>query len=374
MDVKRHEVNTGVEELILVGMVISKEFLSEVDHVLEAKFFQSPQIKLVAGWVLDYWEEFREVPKESIQEIYITECEQNRVNRADQSLIQELLSKIFERYEGRDFNYTYMVQKALDYVREQSLRLTIEESLWLLERKGAQEAEDRITEHKRVIKKTSTNRYNSFLRDFEKNFDAWFYQDRTPIMTFSGALGRYMYPLLRGKLIAFLAPPKSGKSYHLIHTAYTALTQKRNVLFFSLEMADEEVQERFTSMALGKERTRNDNLVEYNIPVYDCVLNQNGGCNRIRCPSPGVSILDKKQLPRYEDVPDHEPCTACRGEANSDYISTTWMVRESRSPLKHGETFKQVKGLKRHFYLNGLRIFTFGLGSASITTIEDVLN
>lgn len=374
MDVIKHEVNTGVEELILVGMIISKEFLSEVDHILEIKYFQSPQIKLVAEWVLDYWEEFREVPKKAIQEIYVTECEQNRVNRADQNLIRELLSNLFARYEGRDFNHAYMIQKALDYIRERSLRLTIEESLWLLDRKGAEEAEDRITEHKKVIKKTSSNRYNSWLGDFEKNFDAWFYQDRNPIMTFSGALGKYMDPLLRGKLIAFLAPPKSGKSYHLIHTAFTALTQRRNVLFFSLEMSNEEVQERFTSMALAKERTRNSSPVEYNIPVYDCMLNQNGECNKHQCPNPGESILIKGELPKYTEAPDHVPCTACRGEPNSDYAPATWMETETRDPLKYAETFRSIKALKKHFYLDGLRIFTFGIGKATITNIEDVLD
>lgn len=374
MDIVQHPVNDGLEELILIGMIISKEFISEIEHAIEPGYFQSPHIKQVSKWVLEYWDEFKEVPGTAIQEIYIAECRLNKIRPADQDLIQELLSRVFDRYEGREFNYQYMTQKALDYIRERSLRLTVEEALWLLDRKGSKEAEDRITEHKKVMKKTSANRNNSWLRDFSKTFNAWFYQDRTPIMSFPGNLGRYMHPLLRGKLIAFLAPPKSAKSWHLIHCAFTALTQRKNVIFFSLEMSEEEVQERFTTMALAKERTIDSKPVEYTIPVYDCLLNQNGECRRSLCPSPGESILVKDKKPKYTDAPEHIPCTACRELEDSDYIPETWMKIESRDPLKHNETFRQIRALKKHFHLNGLRIFTFRIGRASIEDIESVLD
>jgi len=534
MDMVQHPVNDGLEELILIGMIISKEFISEIEHAIEPGYFQSPHIKQVSKWVLEYWDEFKEVPGTAIQEIYIAECRLNKIRPADEDLIQELLTRVFDKYEGREFNHQYMIQKALDYIRERSLRLTVEEALWLLDRKGSKEAEDRITEHKKVMKKTSANRNNSWLRDFSKTFNAWFYQDRTPIMSFPGNLGRYMHPLLRGKLIAFLAPPKSGKclkegtliplpngdiipieqivkrkiksiltvnedfsispgkvtewhtngikpvfkvstnlgreveitsehplltpkgwkplsqlregdfvavpkripitrhnvkkvnktlkspkiqaildadiswakitkiepsgkfptyditvdkthnfittdfvihnSWHLIHCAFTALTQRKNVIFFSLEMSEEEVQERFTTMALAKERTTDSKPVEYTIPVYDCLLNQNGECRRSLCPTPGESILVKDKKPKYTDVPEHIPCTACREFENSDYIPETWMKIESRDPLKHNETFRQIKALKKHFHLNGLRIFTFRIGRATITDIENVLD
>ena len=149
-----------------------------------------------------------------------------------------------------------------------------------------------------------------------------------------------------------------------------ALTQKKNVLFFSLEMSEEEINERFTSMMLGKERTRNNKPVDYWVPVFDCLLNQNGECNKRDCPTPGVSIMKGKNLPRYENTPDHVPCTACRFLEKSDFIQATWMVRETRDPLKHSETFKSVSGLKRHFSLDKLRVFTYGLGTASVQDIE----
>lgn len=367
-----HNIGNGLEDLILTGMIISKEFMEEISHVVSPEFFQSPHIQQVMGWVIEYWQENKDVPKETIQEIYQAECRNAKVE--DQDLIHRLLSNMFEKYEGREFNHTYMKTKTLEYIRERSVHVTIEEASWLLKRKGADAAESRIAQHEIVKEKTSKVRESSFFRNFKRKFDAWFYQDRTPLITFPGALGRYMQPLLRGKLIAYLAPPKSGKSWHLINTAYMGLTQKKNVLFFSLEMSEEEVNERFTSMMLGRERTLNSKPVEYWVPVYDCILNQNGECNKSCCPNRGVSILKNGQIPKYEDTPEHIPCTKCRGLKDSNYIPTTWVLKEIRKPLQHGETFKQISGLEKHFNLDKLKIITYGIGTASISDIEDNLD
>lgn len=366
-----HQADNSFEEIILIGSIISKDFMEAVGHVLSPKYFQSLHIKQVVTWTLEYWEENQDVPGETIQEICQVECRNTKV--ADQDLIQELLKSVFIKYEGKEYNYQYLAKKTLEYIRERSVHITLEEASWLLKRKGADAAELRISEHTAVIEKTSDIRGCSYIRNFSDNFNAWFYQDRTPIMTFPGDLGRYTYPLLRGKLMAYLAPPKSGKSWHLIHTAYTAITQRQNVLFFSLEMSNNEVQERFTTMILAKERTKDSKPVSYWLPVFDCVLNQNGECQKKLCPTPGVSLLVGGTIPRYEEA-EHIPCTACQGAKNSDYIPATWMVEEIREPLKHTETFQGIKALERHFGLDSLKILTYGIGTFSINDLESKLD
>lgn len=368
-----HNIENSLEDLILTGLIISKEFMEGVEHVINPKFFLSPHIKQVAYWVLEYWKEQHNVPKESIQEIFITECKYDTVQ--DQDLIKILLSGIFEKYQGREFNSKFMIPKTLDYIRERSIALTIEESQWLLKRKGAEDAEKRILEHDEVVEKTSDIRNSSWVRNFEENLDSWWHKTENPAMSFSGDLGKYLHPLLSGKLIAFLAPPKSAKSWHLLHTAYTALTQRKNVLFFSLEMDTEEVSERLTNMLLGQEKTSDGASQEYEIPCFDCKLNQLGECKRRDCPNPGYVVCDGKTVPEYEMFQDHVPCVACRGTDNHKlYKPTTWVKKENKKSLTHTETKKRMVGIKRHLGLDNLKILSYGIGTCSIKKIESILD
>ena len=75
----QHNIENSLEDLILTGMIISKEFMEGVSHVINPEFFLSPHIKQVADWVLRYYQEQNDVPKESIQEIFITECKYSTV-------------------------------------------------------------------------------------------------------------------------------------------------------------------------------------------------------------------------------------------------------------------------------------------------------
>jgi replicative DNA helicase len=61
-------------------------------------------------------------------------------------------------------------------------------------------------------------------------------------------------PLCRGELVAFLAPPKSGKTWWMIDTAIVALTRGQKVLFVSLEMTEDQMIRRFWESLSGCSR------------------------------------------------------------------------------------------------------------------------
>lgn len=368
-----HNLNNSFEELILIGSIISQEFMESISHVLESKFFLSPHIKILITLVIEYWEEFGKVPEKAIQEIFLVECRNSTVQDAE--LINILLRKIFEDNSGTEFNVKYLVPRALSYIRERSLYLLLEESQWLLKRKGSEAAEQRILEHDRVVEKTSEIRNSSWIRNFDENLNAWWSKVGSPTITFSGDLGRYLSPLLPGKLIAFLAPPKSAKSWHLLHTAYTALTQRKNVLFFSLEMDQEEVSERLTNMILGQERTDDGKSAQYEIPYFDCKLNQLNECHRRERPKSNSTVFEGKVIQDYKDCPDHIPCSVCKGTVDHKlYKPASWIRIETRDSLTHAIAKKKMNALKRHFGLDNLKIITGGIGTISIAKIESILN
>lgn len=370
--VQQHSINNQSEELFVVGLIISQKFMEGVEHVLETHFFQSKHLAVIASWCLDYFDEFHEIPGKAIKEIFIEESKFSTV--PDQELIEILLKSTFKRYVNSEFNAKYLLPKALSWIRERSLEYTIEKSSWLLKRKGPEEAEACILEHEKVTEKTSEIRDASFLRNFDKQIDSWWYASEDPALTLPGALGKYLHPLLPGKLGILLAGPKAGKSWHLQYLAYMALTQRKNVIFFSLEMSQEECLERFTSMMLGQEKTWNSKSKEYSLPVWDCKHNQDGSCNKQGCSTPNSIVFDGTSILPYEKCPDHSPCEFCRGDKDSLFKTSTWVITETRDSLTKSSITKQVNALKRHFGLDNLKFFNFGIGTVDVSKIESILN
>lgn len=362
------------EDLFLTGMIVSEPFMKGIHHVMEPRFFKSPHIRTIAKWVLEYYDECKTVPGGEIQAIFDIESRNEKL--ADQELIERLLITISERYRGKEYNSGYLLPKMLNYLRERVVEIAIEDATWSLKRDGATAAWDTLKEIRKVNAKMP--RGVTFFRDFADRFDGWYYRDKQEVMRFPGALGNYMAPLLRKKLIAFMGKPKSGKSWWLLYTAYIAATYKLNVAFFSLEMETSEVEERFASMLTCREfGTGSKN---YKLPQFDCKFNQDGSCVKSICTNPGESILKEGTVPDYFMTP-HMVCTECRRdwadeEANdliSDYEFASWMEEQELPKLSAKEIARAMESFKLHFGQDTLKIFSHRIGSVTIAELEEEL-
>ena len=372
---KQLELNSNQEDLFLTGMIISEDFMKGISHVMEPRFFRSPHIRTVSGWVLEYYEKFKNVPGSEIQSIF--DVESRNSDLADRELIERLLTTISARYAGKPYNTGYLLPKMLDYLRERVVEIAIEDAAWSLKKDGATAAWKTLSEIRKVNEKMP--RGVTFLRDFDARFDAWFYQDKQEIMRFPGALGHYFAPLLRKKLFAFMGKPKSGKSWWLLYVAYVAVMFKLNVAFFSLEMDASEVEERFATMLTYREF--GEGLSPYKIPVFDCIKNQDGSCVKSVCTNPGEGILEENEVPEYESTP-HLICTECRKdwsqqfmtEIDSDFEYATWMEEEEYEKLSPSEIKKTIDGFKLHFGQDTMKIFSHRIGTASVSDMEEELD
>lgn len=374
-NVKELKSNAIQEDLFLTGMIVSEEFLSGVQHVMEPRFFKSPHIRKVSEWVLDYYEEFHKAPGAEIQEIY--EIESRNEDIADSELIHALLVKISTKYEGKSFNTGYILPKMLDYIRERVVEIAIEDAQWNLKRNGPDSAWATLNDIKEVNSKIPKG--VTFYKDFNDRFDAWYYKDKTEIMRFPGALGSYFAPLLRKKLIAFMGKPKSGKSWWLLYAAYVATTYRLNVAFFSLEMEAGEVEERLACMLTAREF--GTGIKMYKVPVFDCLKNQDGTCDLSIRTNSDESIFDDSDFPDYQDTP-HEVCDVCRvnwdnpdaRDEETDYECATWMNEEEFEKLSPKEILRAVESFKLHFGKDTLKIFSHRIGTVSVDDLEAELD
>lgn len=373
--IKQLEINANQEDLFLTGMIVSEEFMKGISHVMEPRFFRSPHIRTVSGWILEYYDKFKTVPGSEIQSIFDIEARNNDL--ADRELIERLLATISSRYAGKSYNVGYLLPKMLDYLRERVVEIAIEDAAWSLKRDGAAAAWRTLSEIRKVNEKMP--RGVTFLRDFDDRFDQWYYRDKQEIMRFPGALGHYFAPLLRGKLFAFMGKPKSGKSWWLLYVAYIAVTFKLNVAFFSLEMDTSEVEERFSTMLTYREFGEGSEM--YKMPVFDCQNNQDGSCVKSACVNPGESILEDDQVPEYEMTP-HLACTSCRrdwserriSDTEIDYEYASWMEEEEFEKLSPAEIKKTMDQFRLHFGQDTLKIFSHRIGTATVSDMEEELD
>lgn len=372
------ELDSSEEDLFLAGMIVSDEFLSGISHVMEPRYFKSPHIRIVSGWVLEFYDEFQIAPGPQIREIY--EIEKRNEEVADSDLIEKLLCTISERYADKEFNAGYMLPKMINYIRERVVEITLEDAKWNLKKKGPDSAWETLHKITDVRRKTSTG--HSLFGEFEQAFESWYYKGKEELFRFPGALGYYMAPLLRKKLIAYMAPPKRGKSWWLLFSAITAVMNKLNVAVFSLEMDRDEVIERLVMMLLAREVTTGANE-KYMLPVVDCIKNQNGTCEKACRTSAEEAILDDDgNTPEYFDFP-HTTCEACRPDWENDYRAgnkptdfeyAPWMEEITKASLSPKEVRLAFENFKMHFGEDSLKIFTHRINTLTVKELEEELD
>ncbi len=371
---KELKVDSKQEDLFLTGMIVSDEFIKGISHVMEPRYFRSPHIRTICGWVLEFYDEFKIAPGEQIIEIFEIESRNEKIE--DKELIETLLKTISEKYGGKVFNSGYVLPKMLDYLRERVVEIAIEDAGWSLKKEGATAAWNTLNEIQKVNQKMPKG--VTFFRDFSERFEGWYYRDKQEIMRFPGALGHYFAPLLRKKLIAFMGKPKSGKSWWLLYTAYMAATHKLNVAFFSLEMDTSEVEERFASMLTFREFGSGRKM--YKIPVFDCSKNQDGSCEKSICTNPGEGILEEGDVPDWTNTP-HTVCDECRRDWSLaeredtyvDYNFASWMEEDEYEKMGAKEIEKTMESFKLHFGENTFKIFSHRIGSATVADLEEEL-
>ena len=108
-----------------------------------------------------------------------------------------------------------------------------------------------------------------------------FTQASTPVVKYPRQLGQFWNDqLVKGKLVALMAPEKRGKTWWLMDMAMRAARQKKKVAFFQAGDMTEDEQ----LMRICIHLTKKSNLDKYSgkmfQPVKDCVYNQLSTCTK----------------------------------------------------------------------------------------------
>ncbi len=321
--IRLHRTDHQIEKNIVTGMITSTKFLTGIRPIYNPGLMAIPFAKTVAGWCLNYWEQYGEAPGVNIQPIFESHS-RNGLDSEQAELIADFLDNLSTEYERSDkLNSEYLLDQAEARFKGRSLETLSEDVLAHLSRGEKADAEALIRDYRQVQRPVSMG--INPLTDEDAIREALDEREEDILFKMPGALGKFLGPFERDMLVGVMGMEKAGKSFWLLEFVMRAVRSSCNVAYFIVgDMTQKQVQRRVSSYITGKNRKRREIV---SIPVLDCRYNQDDSCRkRDRACDFGVLETNRDETKKLslEDVPDYKPCTHCVKEEPRAYKGAVW--------------------------------------------------
>lgn len=262
---KRTKIDLSPERNIVTNMIVSERFLKEILPVFRLDLMASQYTRTVASWILEYYERFKTAPEKNIQDIYFSKKKQIQ-DSEDAENVADFLEGLSEEYEEVAIhNVEYAISQSIHYLKIRSLEVLKERLEHAISEDNALQGEKEVSDFTRVEKPMGEG--VNILLDHSKVVTA-FLEEHELLFEFPGAAGQVAGRLNRGDFLSFLAPMKRGKTHAMWWAAETAATAGNRVVFFTLEMTENQMVRR----AWQSLRARPRKTTKVQIPFFEQVL------------------------------------------------------------------------------------------------------
>jgi hypothetical protein len=266
------------ENNIVLGMIISSEFIKQIQKVYRQEFFGQFYTRTVAKWCMDYYLKYDKAPLTDIKSIF--ESEKIKIpdpNKAE--TISIFLERINDKYveENKKYNVEYYADRALEFFKDASL-LSLEEKIrgYRL-RADYVQAEAVVSAYQRVEKNIHAG--IDVFEDVNEMTNALrFIDGDDSLFSFPGELGKFIRPAKRKDFMAVSGPAARGKSMWLQEIGFLSLLSGNNTILFLFELPKEDFLKRQAKRITGcTESTSGESgPVEISIPFFDYNYERNG--------------------------------------------------------------------------------------------------
>jgi len=356
-------LDTTIENEITTAMIISTKFLSDIEKLFVPEYMRNSFAKIICFWCFDYYTQYRKAPGVHIKDIFLVESESG-MSAEDKEIIGTFLSKLSEQYvEDQGVNNDYIRDNALSYFRKRELEIRVEQARRYLEVGKIEDAEDQFSKYKKIAYQTS-----GWFNPFESKEMIEVFDDRDDgVFVLPGALGQIMGKIERDWFIAILAPFKRGKTWFLQEMAVRAMFQRLKVVFISLEMKKKNIKERLYKRITGLGSKSGEDVFLY--PIFDCLLNQTGICERTERTNRLPLRSDNGEKPDFDIDMEYRACTYCRDRMIPDYEMDTWYELLEIPKFDFKSTQKNMRALMG-MYGDNLRIICYPRFAAGLSDIN----
>lgn len=356
------KIDQDQEKSIIIQAITDEAFCRAILPIAKPEYFDINYAKKVFIWVKRYYEQYECPPQRYIQDIF--NSERKNLSPEDAELIGDFISSLSDKYAegGEKKNSKYYIDEATKYLKKQSY-IRLSEGLASYAKLGQLDECEKLTvDHKKVSAVTS-----GFIDPHDPAFikETMEAKETDVLFKIPGPLGELIKPE-RGRLLAFLAAPKVGKTWMLKNLGLLAEMNGLKVIECNLEMSAKKINYRY----LKQISSLPDKDGLYKWTVADCRLNQLNICQKKQRTNKIALINNVGELPEYESRPNgYMPCAACRG--TQDFELAFWFD----SQYKEKMTLEKAQNINRGFSMmygggKNYRLKSYPKFSATVEDIE----
>jgi replicative DNA helicase len=236
-----------IEFLILKNLVHNEQYLRKVLPFLKEDYFEDSKYKVIFDEISSFVTEYNEVPTREILSIEV----EKRKDINEDSFKQ--ISQVISYLEDDVVEFDWLVDTTEKWCRDRAIYIALIESIQIADGGDAKKAPDAIPSILSDALAVSFDNHvgHDYLEDYELRYES--YHKKEDRIEFDLD---YFNKITKGGLpnktlnIA-LAGTGVGKSLFMCHVASSVLLQGRNVLYITMEMAEERIAERIDANLLN---------------------------------------------------------------------------------------------------------------------------
>lgn len=243
-----------VEFLILRNLLYNEKYIRKVIPFIKSEYFEDQNQKIVFEEILSFVQEYNQP---ATKEVLCIEIEK-RTDINEQSFKE--IAQIISCLEDVPAEFNWLINTTEKWCRDRAIYMALMESIHIADGNDEKKNRDSIPSILSDALAVSFDNHvgHDYLQDYEQRYES--YHKKEDKIEFDL---EYFNKITKGGLpnktlnIA-LAGTGVGKSLFMCHVASSVLLQGRNVLYITLEMAEERIAERIDANLL-------------NVPIQDIV-------------------------------------------------------------------------------------------------------
>jgi len=237
----------NVEFLILRNLLYNEEYLRKVIPFIKPEYFEELNQKIIFEEISNFVGEYNQLVTKEALSIEI----EKRTDINDESF--QNIVKLVTAFENETVEFNWLVDTTEKWCRDRAIYLALMESIQLADGKDDQKGRDGIPSILSNALAVSFDNHvgHDYLTDYEERYESYHRkEDKIPFDL------EYFDKITKGgipnkTLNIALAGTGVGKSLFMCHVASSALLQGKNVLYITLEMAEEKIAERIDANLLN---------------------------------------------------------------------------------------------------------------------------
>ena len=237
----------NVELLVLRSLLHNEDYARKVIPFIKGDYFEQLSQKIVFEEVSSFIEEYDQLP--SKEALYIEVEKRNDVNEESYKNIKELIGVLDDSPSDEE----WLVNTSEKWCRDRAIYMALMESIKLADGQDDKRGRDAIPSilSDALAVSFDNNVGHDYFQDYEARYESYHKkEDKIPFDL------EYFNKITKGgipnkTLNIALAGTGVGKSLFMCHMAGSSLVNGHNVLYITLEMAEEKIAERIDANLLN---------------------------------------------------------------------------------------------------------------------------